>query len=182
MVPQEPGDRRNSKLKARLLEALHNPTQLRVCVIGAILLIGYYAVFVPLDGRIAQTTRKLAQQRTILDQAANLEQLQKQYSVLDPRVPQRANSEEWVQYLLNGIRGMPVKMNALECREPKQFGPLKVFSFHIELEGTFFDLDKFLRWIESNRRLFRVDEVTITPMMGAVGGGIMRLTLLGLSG
>jgi Tfp pilus assembly protein PilO len=182
MSAAESNDRRAGGLKTRLLESLHNPTRLRICVMAAVLLAGYYAVFVPLDARVAQTTKKLGRETKMLELAANLERLQTQYSALEPRVPRQADTKEWVQYVLDGIRRLPLKMVRLDCRDPKQFGPLRVVIFQIELEGTFFDLDRFLRWVESDRRLFRVDEVSISPMQGGLGGTSMKLTVLGLSG
>jgi len=182
MSAAEFSDRRSGGLKAQLLERLHDPTQLRICVVAAVLLAGYAAVFVPLDGRIAQTTRKLGREAKMIELAANLERLQKQYSVLEPRVPRQADTKEWVQYVLDGIRRLPLKMTKFDCRQPKQFGPLKVVIFQIELEGTFFDLDKFLRWLESNHRLFRVDDLSIGSSQEEKGALSMKLTVLGLSG
>ena len=78
---------------------------------AAVLLAGYYAVFVPLDARIAQTTNKLGRETKLIALAANLERLQKQYSVLEPRVPRQTDTKEWVQYVLDGIRRLPLKMN-----------------------------------------------------------------------
>jgi Tfp pilus assembly protein PilO len=183
MSATEPGDRRSGGLKARLLESLHNPTQLRVCVIAAVLLAGYYAAFVPLDARIDATTKKLARETKLIKLAANLERLQKQYAAVEPRVPRQVDTKQWVQYVLDGIRRLPLKMNKLDCRPPKQLGPLTVFTFQIDLEGTFYDLDKFLRWVESDQRLLRVDDVLISPIQSSKGPmASMRLTLLGLSG
>ncbi len=182
MSGAESGDRRSGGLKVRLLDSLHNPTQLRICVMAAVLLAGYYAIFVPLDTRIAQATNKLGRETKLIALAANLERFRKQYSALEPRVPRQADTKQWVQYVLDGIRRLPLKMNRFDCREPKQFGPLRVITFQIELEGTFFDLDRFLRWVESDQRLFRVDDVSISPLHGATGGAGMRLTVLGLSG
>ena len=56
----EASDRRGN-LKNDLLERLHNPTQLRLILTAAVLLIGYVAVYSPLEGHIAAAKRGLAE-------------------------------------------------------------------------------------------------------------------------
>jgi hypothetical protein len=46
MTPTEPGERRTG-LKAIVLERLHHPLQLRLLVMGAVLLAGYGGVYMP---------------------------------------------------------------------------------------------------------------------------------------
>ena len=40
-------------------------------------------------------------------------------------------------------------MSTLDRRPPRGVGPYKVVVLHVELRGTFFDLDEFLCWAES---------------------------------
>jgi Tfp pilus assembly protein PilO len=182
MSATDSGDRRTDGWQAKLLQRLHDPMQLRICVIAIVLLAGYAAVYLPLSSRIAKTTKKLAWETKAIEQAADFESLQKQYLALEQRVPSQTDSKEWVQYVLEGIRHHALKMSQFDCREPKPFGPFKVVTLQIELGGTFFELDKFLRWLESNERLFRVDSVSIGSSQGSKSGLTMRLTVLGLSG
>jgi Tfp pilus assembly protein PilO len=180
MSDEQPADRRNSKWKARAIEALHDPTQLRIIIVATVLLAGYCAIYMPLDDRIAASTKKLEREVKVTELAAKVEHVQKEYAALAHRVPEQSDAKEWVQYMLEGIRRLPVKMGRFDCRDPKPFGKLKVIVFQIDLEGTFFDLDKFLRWLESNKRLLRVDDFALSPTSG--GRLTMRLTILGLSG
>jgi hypothetical protein len=181
MTPTESGDRRAS-LKAGLLERLHDPLQLRVCVIAVVLLVGYGAVYQPLSDKIDVTTRKLKQDNDLLNLAGNIERLQEQHRFFEERLPQKVDTKEWVQYVLEGIRRLPIKMLRFDCRAPQRFGPYRVVVLQIELEGTFFDLDKFLRWLESNQRLLRADDVTMAPINGNNGSRVMRVTILGMTG
>ncbi len=182
MTAAETADRRASGWKAGLLERLHDPVQLRICVVAAVLLAGYGAVYMPLDARITETTGRLNRETNMVRLAARMEGLQKQCLAFENRLPRQTDAKEWVQYLLEGIRRLPLKMCAFDCREPKRVGPFKVIVFRIELEGTFFDLDKFLRWLELNPRMLRVDEISLGRLQGDEGAMTMKLTVLGLSG
>jgi hypothetical protein len=174
-------DERRAGLKAALLERLHNPVQLRICVISAVLLVGYGAIYMPLSAQIAEKSRILQRDKKLLDLAGRMERLQKQYRVFEGRLPQQTDSKEWVHYVLEGIRRFPLRLSKLDCCAPKQIGPYKVVVLRIELEGSFFDMDKFLRWLESNHRLFRGDDVYIGPTRENKNILGLQLTVLGLT-
>ena len=72
---------------------------------AVVLLTGYLAVYRPLSDQIDETTRKVDRDRKMLDLAGGIEQLQKQYHSLEDRLPQQVDTKEWVQYMLEGIRG-----------------------------------------------------------------------------
>jgi hypothetical protein len=178
MTPPETGDRR-ANWKNTVLTLLHDPLQLRICVIVVVLGVGYGAVYQPLSNKIDETTRKLDRDRKLLELAENLEQLQKQYHYFEDRVPQ-SDAKEWVQYVLEGIRRFPLKMAKLDFRPSKRMGPYRIIVLQIDLEGSFFELDRFLRWLESNHRVLRADELMMAPGRSQ-DGMIMRVTVLGMT-
>jgi Tfp pilus assembly protein PilO len=180
MIPSGSGERR-SDLKGNLLERLHDPLQLRLCVLAAVVAAGYFGVYVPLNGKLIETTKKLQRDRKQLELADSIEQLQKQFHKFENRVPQQADSKEWVQYVLEGIRQLPVNLVSLDCKVPKEIGPYRAIVLQLQLEGTFFELDQVFRWLESNRRLLRADDVRLAP--GRTNHSMqMHLTLLGMTG
>ena len=189
MAPTETGERR-ADLKAQLLGRLHDPLQLRILLIGAVLLAGYIGVYTPLTAQIAETTTKLSRERKMAELANSLEQLQARCGSFAKRIPQQVDSKEWLQYMHEGIRRFPLKPTKLDCLTPRQVGPYRAVVLTIALEGSFFDLDQFLRWLESNPRLLRVDDISIAPASsnerGNTGGAgnkddmMMRLTVLGM--
>ncbi len=180
MTPAQTGDRR-ADIKANLLERLHDPVQLRIVMLAVVLLIGYVAIDMPLGEQIAAKSRKLKSDERLLALAERLERLQEQYNSFADRIPAQTDGKEWVQYVLEGTRRFPLKLSKLECRDPKQLGPYKAVVLQIELEGSFFDLDKFLRWLESDRRLFRTDSVLIGPTRENKKILVMQVTVLGLT-
>ena len=190
MAPTETGERR-ADLKAQLLGRLHDPLQLRILLIGAVLLAGYAGVYTPLTAQIAETTTKLGRERKMAELANSLEQLQARCGSFAKRIPQQADSKEWLQYMHEGIRRFPLKPTKLDCLTPRQVGPYRAVVLTIALEGSFFDLDQFLRWLETNPRLLRVDEINIalakSKEMSKQKGEenkddmVMQLTVLGMA-
>jgi Tfp pilus assembly protein PilO len=183
MIPTETGDRR-ANLKNLLLERLHDPLQLRILVIGVLLLVGYMGVYTPLSEQIAATTQKIRKEQKLAELAGDLEQLQTQCNSFAKRLPQQADSKEWMQYMHEGVRGFPLKLSKLESLALQQIGPCQVVALRIELEGSYFDLDQFLRWLELNPRLLRADEMSITLAKSRENRDdmIMQLTVLGMAG
>jgi hypothetical protein len=195
MALTETGERR-ADLKTQLIERMHDPIQLRIAVIGAVLLIGYCGVYMPLDAQIASTKQRFDREQKLSELAASVEELEKQCRTFAKRIPQPAENKEWlwIQYMQEGIRLFPVKLSTLECRPPTKIGPYPVAVLRIELEGSYFALDQFLRWLESNPRLLRADDIEIAVAAidpKAVGKGeaktedknnmVIRLTVLGLA-
>ncbi len=173
-------EERRGDWKSALVKRLHDPLQLRIGVAVIVLAVGYGAVYVPFSGQVVETTRKLEHDQQRLALARSIEQLQKQYGRFQHRIPQHVDTEEWVQYMLDGIRQFPLVMTTLDRRPPRAVGPYKVVVLHVDVRGTFFDLDEFLRWLESNERLLHVDAMKLVPSGGEVM--TLNLTISGLTG
>jgi len=178
MSPTETTERR-SGLKSSLLERLHNPVQLRIGVMAVVFLLGYVAIYTPLNDQIAATTKKLERDKKRLETARSLESLQKQYRVFEDRVPQQTDNKEWMQCLVEGTRLFPLKVTKIDYREPRPVGPYKAITMQIELEGSFVNLDRFLVWLETNKRLLRADDLRLSPRDSKTM--IMSVTVLGLT-
>ena len=182
MSDTESSERRASS-KSKLLDHLHNPAQLRLLLTVLVLLVGYVAVYRPLSDRIAATKRNLEEAQKRLSLARNVEQLRMQFGEVEKRLPKQSDSKEWVRYVLGGIRQFPLTLKSLNCAPPRKLGSYTAIVLRIELLGSFADLDRFLYWLESNERLFRADEVIISPAAHSTGSAVfMKLTVLGVMG
>ena len=118
-------EERRADWKSDLLRRLHDPIQLRIGVLAVVLAVGYGGVYLPLSAQVAETSRKLEQDQRRLALARSIEQLQRQYRRFQHRIPQHVNTEEWVQYILDGIRQFPLVMNLLDRRPPRGVGPTR---------------------------------------------------------
>lgn len=171
-----------SDLKSRLLQRLHDPVQLRIFVTVMILLTGYLAIYLPLSGNIEDATRQLAAERERNELATSVEHLRAELAKFQGRLPRQVDTKEWVEYVLNGVRRFPLRLTQLNCDATRDLGPYKAVVLRIELEGDFMDMDAFLRWLESNQRLFRTDAVRICPSLGNRDVLVMQLAVLGVMG
>jgi Tfp pilus assembly protein PilO len=167
---------------AKLLEKCRDPVRLKVLTTGLAVVVGYVCVYMPLGGRIEETSNKLRTERKRLALATEIEFLRAQVDKFEPRLPRQTDVNEWVQYLLEGTRKFPLKLNSLDSEDPRRVGPYEAVVLQMELEGAYGDLDAFLHWIESNQRLFRVDSANIEPPRDGSRTLVMRLTLLGVKG
>jgi hypothetical protein len=173
---------KKSAIKAQLVDRLHNPVQLRVLIAGTVLLAGYAGIYVPLSGQIDATSRQLAAETKRLDLARAIEHLRSQHKKFKNRVPEKSDANEWVQYVLGGIRRFPLKLVGLDTDPIRDVGPYKAIVLRIELEGAFPGMNGLLAWFETNERLFRVDLVRIQPHRSGNGTLVMQLTVLGVMG
>jgi Tfp pilus assembly protein PilO len=171
---------RKADLKSRVLERLHDPIQLRAAVTVTVLLVAYAGIYAPLSGQIADATTEIDRQQKLCQLAYDVEHLRTQYQSFVGRLPKQSDSKEWVQYLLNGIRRVPLRLTALDCDPPRDVGPYKAVVLRVELEGAFFDMDTLLRWLDTNHRLLRVDSVRIAPSRSSREVLVLQLTVLGV--
>jgi Tfp pilus assembly protein PilO len=172
---------RRASTKSALLEHLQNPTKLRVFLTAIVLTIGYFAIYQPFEKHFAATKRNLGDTRKRLALAREVEQLRMQFKPIEKHISPQVNSKEWEQYMLGEIRKFPLKLNSFKPNASRSLGPYSAISMQIELSGSYDELDRFLHWLESNERLFRVDDVKISP--GPSGSGLsMKITVLGLMG
>jgi Tfp pilus assembly protein PilO len=160
MTPGPTGDRRGG-LKAQLIDWLHEPLGLRIAVVGAILLAGYGGVYTPLSAQIGTMDRKITREQKLAVLAEKLEQLQMHCKQIEKWLPKQTDNKEWMQYMLDGIRKFPLKLVRLDFLAPRPVGPYQALVMRIEVEGSYFQLDQLLRWLETNPRLLRVDDINI---------------------
>ncbi len=199
MIPTETGERR-AGWKTQLLDRLHDPLQLRIVLLGVMLVAAYFAVYVPLTAQIADQSAQVRRERRMAELATTIEQFETQFRKFEKRVPKQADTKEWMQYVLDGIHRYPLKLTKLDCPGSKRMGPYEAVVLKVEVEGSLYDLDRFLHWIETNARLLRVDDIAIAvakstaPMRRKSSKEtaqdaenekdelVMKLTVIGLAG
>jgi Tfp pilus assembly protein PilO len=170
MSAMDSQDRRGSQ-KNSLIERLHNPIELRFCLMAVVLGIGYATVYLPFDATIAGTTRKLNEAKKRLALADEVEVLRREYRAIQPRIPSNPDVSEWLQYVLSGLRQCPIRLDGFSPDLPKALGNYQVLTIKIKVSGSFADIDRFVYWLESNPRLFRVDSLKMSSGGSKLGAG-----------
>lgn len=154
---------KTSRVNAFLLRVLHNPVQFRVVVMSLIFAAWFAGVSNRMSAEIDETTRKAVRERERIGLAAEVERLRAQVDRFRDRLPRQTDANEWLQYMLAGARGFPVRLVMINTESVKDVGPYKAVVIKLDVEGAFADVDAFLRWLESNDRLFRVDVIHLGP-------------------
>ncbi|MDG3007710.1 type 4a pilus biogenesis protein PilO [Paludisphaera mucosa] len=169
-------------LWAKLKKRLHDPLQLRFALGGAMLIVWYAGVYRPMSAWIDEAVAARARSEAHLAPARAIEALRSQAAKFRDRLPEKADRNEWIEYMLAGIRKYPLKLQKLDPQALEKHGPFNLMVLKIELQGTFAELNGFLGWIESNPRLFRVDQVDLHSIQGDAGGLDLQMTVLGVMG
>jgi Tfp pilus assembly protein PilO len=164
---------------AKLWDWLHHPLHLRIVLTSAVLLGWYFGIHSTLSDAIDQTSRRVERTRKRVALAHEIESLREQVKSFQDRLPEKTDANEWVAYILAGVRRWPLKLNLLDTEATKDVGPYKAMVLRLDLEGSYQDLNAFLQWIESNHRLLRIDVVRIEPKRSGLGA---QLTILGVMG
>ncbi len=174
-------------LKAQLMDVLRNPFQLRMLITGLIVVVGYVAVYMPLSNDIVETQMRLTAAQKRLQLTKDVVALRTQFKLCQPRLPMVdkgvPDSNEWIQHLLGGLRKLPVNLLTMDFRPQRDVGPYKAIVVHISIEGTYMDLHAVLCWLETNERLYRVDDINLAPLPQGRGSNLLlELTVLGMMG
>jgi hypothetical protein len=171
---------------ARLVSAfwarMHDPIQLRAFLCGTLLLLWYACGYGQFATGIEEATRARAQENRHLGLASDIETLRAQVKRFQGRLPRNTDPNEWVEYVLGGIRKYPLKLVAMTPAPVRSHGPYNLVGLRIELEGAFPDLDRLLVWLESNERLFRIESIRVEPHRANNGVIVMQLFVLGVMG
>jgi hypothetical protein len=177
-----PGPARRRGAMAALLERLHNPLQLRAFLTVALLLAWYVAFYRPVASEIDRVSAQTARERKRVRLAREVEHLRGQLRKFRDRIPEKTDANEWVQYFLALVREHPIKLVMLDTDAPKDLGAYRAMVVRIDVEGPYRDVNAFLRRVESDRRLLRIDVIKLDPVRGGDGIVAARLVVLGVMG
>jgi hypothetical protein len=169
-------------LLRNLRSRLKDPLQLRFFIGGGLTLVWYAGVYLPASAEIAEGGRVKAAAKAHGAVAREIQGLRAEIAKYHDRLPRGTDPNEWVEYVLAGLRDRPVRLLKLEPKGLRKHGPFPVVILQIELSGKFADLDAALEWIEDNPRLLRVDSASIDKGRGNDRDLILRLTVLGVMG
>ena len=126
MSAMEDQERRADK-KSSLLERLHNPTELRLFLMAVVLGIGYVAIYLPLEQdhrRHDAQTRRCA--RSGLTWPTTSKSCGNSFSRSNRACRSNGDTNEWMQYVLGGLRQSPLKLDSFSPARRKPLGTYQV--------------------------------------------------------
>jgi type II secretory pathway component PulM len=163
--------------KAIALKHLGDRTKLRLSVVFVLTLLAVVGVYTPMSDRITQNKVLLSKERQRIEAIADVESLRREIESFRGRLPEGADTNEWVQYILAGLREVRVKLRDMSSKPPMKVGPYRTVTLAIEVEGTYAEVKRFVEWLEQSDRLLRVDSSQLEKKSKSI---VMRLVLLGL--
>ena len=163
-------------------EQLRDPFRFRVFVTLIVLAVCYFVVYAPLSDRIDKQERVLKQEQQREKLFQDIDLLRTQRELFESRVVKDSDVNEWIQYVLNGVRGLPLNLINLDSDEERKVGVYRAVAMRLEVSGEMKDLDALLHWLETNDRLFRIDAINLEAHRSEEARRVMQLTLLGLKG
>ncbi len=167
----------------KAIEQLRDPFRFRMFVTLVLLGLAYFAIYTPLNGKIEATKRKLKREDRLAALTQDVVMLRAQMESFEHRLVKDSDVNDWIQYVLNGVRDRPaLKLVNLNTKDERKVGLYRAFGLRLEVSGEMKDLDSLLHWLESNDRLFRIDLIKLTLDRKVSTHRFMQLDLLGLKG
>lgn len=163
--------------KAVALKHLSDPAKLRLLVVCGLVLLAVVGVWGPLSGQIKRQRALLAGEKRRLEAVNAVASLRREVDSYRGRIAEDADTNDWVQYVLNGLRKARVRLRDMSSRPAQVVGPYRTVTLAIEVEGTYAEMKEFMEWLEGSDRLLRVDSAQIEKHPENL---VMKLTLLGL--
>ena len=163
--------------KAMAVKHLSDPIKLRLTIIGVALLIAMMAVYSPMSDKIRSNRGDLAESERRFETIRDVEILRKEIIGYQDRIPQHADTNEWVRYILDGLRGVQLKLRDMESRQQRKVGPFRTVTLSIEVEGAYPKLQAFMEWLDTSDRFLRVDSINLEKQPDTL---VMKVLILGL--
>jgi Tfp pilus assembly protein PilO len=165
-------------LRAKLRER----NGLRWTIAGATLIIGLFAIHWPATEYRRVLQQRLNNEKSRNQLAAEVVSLRGELLKYKAHIPEGAGANEWRQYVLEELRNSMLATTSIEPGKTEQFGPYQLVALKLEVEGSYPDLDAFLERIENNRRLLRIDQLSISSGKNADNELTIQLTISGIIG
>jgi len=150
--------------KQAILGQLRQPLKLRLLLCVLVIALWYIFFFSPLSQQTAATAAKIIRERKRVATARDIEQLKKAMAPFKGRVPVGSDANELMRHVIARIRSSPLKLLDLKPEKPKDLGPYEALGLKLTLEGRFAEIDEFLKWVEIDEQLLRVDAIKLDPV------------------
>jgi hypothetical protein len=171
--------RRSSDKKPSAIN-LHDPMTLRIALTGLVLAVAYFGLYGPLSTEIDKSHRDLETEVQRYRVVCEIERLREQHKLFAGRLSPKSDTNEWVQYVLDGMRKYPLQLITLDPDKTRELGPYKAVVLKVGLEGSLADINAFMKWLETNERLIRIDAVSVQQVRNKTGALMATLTIVGV--
>lgn len=181
---------KNSAVIAYVAKRMHDPVKLRWMVTGVLCAFAGLIIYLPLASRADDIERNYLHEKKRLALVKDIDRLREDYKAIKSRMPAKSDASEWAAYITKSLsdekestflkeRKGPFHFVKIENQSTKTMAPYRLVSMSVIVEGCYEEFDRFLRWLDSNERLLRVDNMKME--IGDRGDSlIMRVVIVGL--
>jgi Tfp pilus assembly protein PilO len=166
--------------KQVILNQIRQPLKLRLLLCSAIITGWYFLFFSPLSEETTAATGQIVTERKRVATARQIEQLKKAMAPYKGRVHAGTDIHELMQHVIAHMRTSSLKLLDLKPDKPKELGPYETLGLKLTLEGHFAGIDEFLKWVETDQRLLRIESIKLDPVAKAPGQLAAQVVLLSL--
>ncbi len=163
-----------------ILNQIRQPLKLRLLLCSAIITGWYVLFFSPLSEETAATTAKIVSERKRVAASREIEQLKKAMAPYKGRVLAGGDLNELMQHVIAHMRSSPLKLLDLKPEKSKDLGPYETLGLKLTLDGRFAEIDEFLKWVENDKRLLRIESIKLDPNIKDPGRLAAQVVLLSL--
>jgi hypothetical protein len=163
----------------KALAELHlgDPVKLRLATVGALLVLTIGLVYIPFSRDINNIKKLYSIEKERYDCITDCEKLQKQAELYEALIAEKSDTNEWVNFLLDGLRKFKVKLRGMESKQQRKVGPYRAAAFSMEIEGSYPQLETYVEWLESSDSLVRIDSMQFEKKPAAL---TMKILVLGV--
>ena len=167
--------------KAILLRQLHEPLKLRLCLSICVMVIWYFSFFSPAFEQIAATGAKIIQERKRLAVGEEIQQLRTSLGPHKGLIPAGTEVHELMRQVMEEMRSSPLKLVDLKPQKSQELGPYETLGIRLTLQGAYADIEELMKWVETDKRLLRIDSIKIEPSSQNPSQLVAQLVLLSLN-
>ena len=170
-----------SGLPGVVLKQLSHPLKLRLVLCAGLIAAWQMLLLGPLDDNVATTVTRIDAERKRAATAREIDRLKNALKPYKDRIGAGEDGQELMQYVIAHIRSSPLHLVDLAPQKAKSVGPFSAVGLQLRLEGTYLHIDDFLRWVETEKRLLRVDSVQLAPDSrdpGRLTASVLLVTLV----
>jgi Tfp pilus assembly protein PilO len=156
---------------------LSNPVKLRLTTVFLLVALAIGMIYMPLSNRLQEARKQLANERERNKKITDINKLRKCMNMYRNRIGEHSDTNEWVQYILDGLQNYKVRLRTMESHEPRRVGPYNAVSLSMEIEGTYAELKAIIRWLDMTKRILRIDSMRFEKRPDNL---LMKIIVLGL--
>jgi len=163
--------------KSQIAALIGDPIKMRLAVVFAVAALGVGGIYYPFSDQIAGKRAAMETEKNRLETVQQVDSLRRDVAEFRSRIGKQSDSNEWVQYLLDGSRKIGVQLRGMEIKEPRKVGPYVAVSLQLEVQGTYPQLRSFVEWLDQSDRLLRVESLRLEKTPNVI---LMKIYVLGI--